>query len=166
MSKTYTEVFTGAKLAARDELRTAQVGHRLSKVSAFKREIKEIQDTSRAFAEDLNKRAKRNEVVARDLSQDHPDKADLTQAAIDYRADATVRIAKDATQAAESIATIQKELDIVVAEIASIEAEEGKIKVNREPMIERAKELVTKHFEELFLNGDYDTAASATIAAE
>jgi hypothetical protein len=152
----YTENFTAAKLAARDELRTAQVARRLDKVSKLNHDLKNLDEEIVA----INESSEIARVEADFLPTAHPRRAKT----IEIAAKTKEYNDKEIACIEKSKIETQKDLDEVKAEIADIEAENKK--VDREPMIERAKELIKKSIEKKFLAEDYDADAKKALAAK
>lgn len=147
----YTETVTAAKLAARDVLRAGQISRRLEKVRGYTIELKNFDKDIEA----AEKHAKRAEVEARELAADHPDKEDETASAAEVRKE----VDETKAQLVKNKESLQKTIDEVTAEIASIEAGDGKVKVDFDKMTELARTFVQERFQESFVAGEYDSAA-------
>lgn len=143
----YEQTAAEAKLAARDVLRTGQVQNRVEEISSLNASKKQLDEDIKS----INKQSQIALVETNDLPDAHPLKAERVEAAEKLKEKNDERI----TRLEKEQEDLDKQVTTLQEEIASIEAGDGKIKVNREPLRALAKQFVEKHYEESFVNGDY-----------
>lgn len=155
----FAVITSAAKSAAREEFRVKAyltvTGTIYRLVQAFNKTIEALKKE----ADEVEKDVRVLEVEARDMSEDHPDKAEFVKEATEARVEADKRKTEISKEIDQATADHNKRKEELAKELTDIES--GEKKQDYDEVLARANKLLKARVKELFLDGKFDTIAGA-----